>query len=52
MGLEEDRLMFGYCTAAEGQKFQIEATKFNNLIEKLGPSLLKAKGDTKKKAKA
>lgn len=52
MGLEEERLMFGYCTAAEGQKFQQEATKFNNLIEKLGPSPLKANSDAKKKAKA
>ena len=52
MGLEEERLMFGYCTAAEGQKFQKEATAFNKLIEKLGPSPLKAKSDTKKKAKA
>ena len=53
MGLSEERIMFGYCTAAEGQKFQQEAIKFDKLIQKLGPSPLKTKDSTPtKKAKA
>ncbi len=41
-----------YCTAAEGQKFQKDAIEFDKLINELGPSPLKAKGDTPKKKKA
>ena len=41
MGLSEERLMFGYCTAAEGQKFQQEAIKFDKIIRELGPNPLK-----------
>jgi coenzyme F420-reducing hydrogenase delta subunit len=41
-----------YCTAAEGQKFQREATEFDRIIRELGQSPLKAKGDTPKKKKA
>lgn len=53
MGLSEERIMFGYCTAAEGQKFQQEAIKFDKLIQKLGPNPLKTKDSpTTKKAKA
>jgi len=53
MGLSEERIMFGYCTAAEGQKFQQEVIKFDKLIQKLGPSPLKTKDSTPtKKAKA
>jgi len=53
MGLSEERIMFGYCTAAEGQKFQQEVIKFDKVIQELGPSPLKNKDDTpKKKAKA
>ena len=53
MGLSEDRIMFGYCTAAEGQKFQQETIKFDKIIRELGPSPLKTKDDApKKKAKA
>jgi len=53
MGLSEERIMFGYCTAAEGQKFQQEVIKFDKIIQKLGPSPLKIKDDApKKKAKA
>lgn len=45
--------MMGYCTAAEGQKFQITATEFDKLIRELGPSPLKTKGGVQKpKAKA
>jgi F420-non-reducing hydrogenase iron-sulfur subunit len=51
MGLEEERLKFGYCTAAEGQKFQREATEFDKLIRSLGPSPLKVKSDTPEKVK-
>jgi coenzyme F420-reducing hydrogenase delta subunit len=43
----------GYCTAAEGQKFQQEATQFDKEIKELGPSPFKSKGgNTKKEAKA
>jgi coenzyme F420-reducing hydrogenase delta subunit len=43
----------GYCTAAEGQKFQQEAIKFDKEINELGPSPLRIKDSTpKKKAKA
>jgi len=31
----------GYCTAAEGQKFQQEATRISEIIEKLGSNPLK-----------
>ena len=53
MGLSEERIMFGYCTAAEGQKFQQEAIKFDKTIRELGVSPLKAKDSSPtKKAKA
>ena len=53
MGLSEDRIMFGYCTAAEGQKFQQEAIKFDKIIRELGPSPFKSKNETStKKVKA
>jgi coenzyme F420-reducing hydrogenase delta subunit len=42
----------GYCTAAEGQKFQQEATQFDKEIKELGPSPFKSKGNTKLEAKA
>ncbi len=45
--------MMAYCTAAEGQKFQNEATAFDKIIRQLGPSPLKRESDApKKKAKA
>jgi len=53
MGLSEERIMFGYCTAAEGQKFQQEAIKFDKVIRELGPNPLKTKDDAPtKKVKA
>ena len=52
MGLSEERIMFGYCTAAEGQKFQQEAIKFDKIIQKLGPNPLKTEDTPTKKAKA
>ena len=52
-GISEKRLKMGYCTAAEGQKFQKEATQFDKEIKELGPSPFKSKGgNTKKEAKA
>jgi coenzyme F420-reducing hydrogenase delta subunit len=41
MGLSENRVYLGYCTAAEGQKFQQEAIKFDKIIRELGPSPLR-----------
>lgn len=53
IGLDKRRLKMGYCTAAEGQKFQQEAIKFDKEISELGPSPLRIKDSTpKKKAKA
>ncbi len=49
MGIEEERLMMTYCTAAEGQKFQREATEFDKLINKLGSSPFPVKTTRKKK---
>jgi F420-non-reducing hydrogenase iron-sulfur subunit len=51
MGLEEERLKLSYCSAAEGQKFQREATEFDKVIRTLGPSPFKSKGDTPQKVK-
>jgi len=52
IGLEPERLKMDYCTAAEGQKFQHDATEFDKVIRQLGPSPLKTQRSTKKKAKA
>lgn len=52
IGIEPERIMMTYCSAAEGQKFQNEATKFDKLIHELGPSPMKSKKANKKKAKA
>lgn len=51
-GLEPERLKMGYCTAAEGQKFQKEATEFDKVIKGLGPNPIKAQRDASKKKKA
>ena len=51
MGINEKRIYIGWCTAAEGQKFQQNATAFDKVIRELGPSPLRTKDDTKKKAK-
>jgi len=53
IGLDERRLKMDYCTAAEGQKFQNDATAFDKIIRELGPSPLRPKTSTpKKQAKA
>ena len=52
IGVSVERLMMTYCTAAEGQKFQNDATKFDKVIRDLGPSPLRPKPTPKKKAKA
>jgi hypothetical protein len=41
-----------HCTAAEGQKYQLEMIKYDKEIRKLGPSPLRTKGGTPKKGKA
>jgi coenzyme F420-reducing hydrogenase delta subunit len=51
MGISEKRIRMGWCTAAEGQKFQQDATAFDKVIRELGQSPFKSKGDTMKKAK-
>jgi coenzyme F420-reducing hydrogenase delta subunit len=50
--MSPDRIKIIYCTAAEGQKFQREATEFDKTIRKLGPSPARIKNGTPKKAKA
>jgi len=52
VGVNPERIKMVYCTAAEGQKFQIEATEYDKVIQKLGPSPLRPKSDTTKKEKA
>lgn len=52
LGLNEKRIMFGYCSAAEGQKFQNAAIEFDKVIRELGPSPLRVKGGAQEKAKA
>jgi len=51
VGVNPERIRLVYCTAAEGQKFQIEATEYDKVIQKLGPSPLRSKGGTQEKAK-
>lgn len=51
-GIDEKRLTMGYCTAAEGQKFQQEATNFDKVIRALGPNPFRPKSGTTTKAKA
>ena len=51
--MSPERIKIIYCTAAEGQKFQIEATEIDKTLRKLGPSPLRPKkGTPKEKAKA
>ncbi len=51
--MSPERIKIIYCTAAEGQKFQIEATEIDKTIRKLGQSPLRPKKSTpKEKAKA
>jgi coenzyme F420-reducing hydrogenase delta subunit len=50
--MSPDRIKIIYCTAAEGQKFQREATEFDKTIRKLGPSPARIKAGTPKKAKS
>ncbi|KKN25056.1 hypothetical protein LCGC14_0888680 [marine sediment metagenome] len=50
--MNPDRIKMIHCTAAEGQKFQQEATEYDKHIRKLGPSPLRTKGGTPKKKKA
>ncbi|MBD3337735.1 MAG: methyl-viologen-reducing hydrogenase delta subunit [Candidatus Lokiarchaeota archaeon] len=38
-----------YCSAAEGQKFQRDATNFDKQIRELGPSPFTARANTSKK---
>jgi coenzyme F420-reducing hydrogenase delta subunit len=45
MGLSGKRIMMGFCSAAEGQKFQRVATEFDNQIKELGPSPLRQTDD-------
>ena len=52
VGMNPDRIKMIHCTAAEGQKFQQEATEYDKHIRKLGPSPLRTKGGTPKKKKA
>ncbi|MHA1197679.1 MAG: hydrogenase iron-sulfur subunit [Promethearchaeota archaeon] len=48
VGIDERRIKMGFCSAAEGQKFQLEAIEFDKLIRELGPSPLRPKSSTRK----
>ena len=50
VGLEPERLRMGFCTSADGQKFQLTAIEFDKKIKKLGPNPLRRKAEVKKSA--
>ena len=53
IGLSSERIQMFHCSAAEGQKFQTEAIRVTEIIEKLGSNPLKQteKTDSKKEKK-
>jgi F420-non-reducing hydrogenase iron-sulfur subunit len=42
MGIEKERLMLDWVSAAEGEKFATIVKEFTNTIKKIGPSPLRA----------
>jgi len=60
IGISPERVQMFYCSAAEGQRFQMEVTRISNTIEKLGSNPFKEsqkalnakKSDSKKKIKS
>jgi coenzyme F420-reducing hydrogenase delta subunit len=52
IGINPDRIKMIHCTAAEGQKYQLEMIEYDKEIRKLGPSPIRTKNGTPKKGKA
>ena len=50
-GISPERVQMFRCSAAEGQKFQIEATRISELIENLGSNPIKKSIKSEKKSK-
>ncbi len=51
VGLSPERIQMFHCSAAEGQKFQEEATRISEIIKKLGSNPLKDSNTSKKEEK-
>lgn len=50
-GLSPDRIQMFHCTAAEGQRFQMEVTRISEIIENLGSNPLKESLSLNKESK-
>ena len=50
-GISPERVQMFHCSAAEGQKFQIEATRISELIQDLGDNPIKESIKSNKKEK-
>ena len=48
-GISPDRIQMFHCSAAEGQRFQNEAIRVTQVIEKLGSNPFKESGDADSK---
>lgn len=51
VGISPERVQMFHCSAAEGQKFQEEATRISETIQKLGSNPLKDSITSKKEEK-
>ncbi len=51
VGISPARIQMFHCSAAEGQKFQNEATRITEIIQKLGNNPLKNSNPSKKGGK-
>ena len=51
VGLSPERIQMFHCSAAEGQRFQEEATRISETIKKLGSNPLKGSNTSKKEEK-
>jgi coenzyme F420-reducing hydrogenase delta subunit len=51
VGISPERIQMFHCSAAEGQKFQEEATRISETIKNLGSNPLKDENPSKKEEK-
>jgi coenzyme F420-reducing hydrogenase delta subunit len=51
VGISPDRIQMFHCSAAEGQRFQAEATRISETIKNLGSNPLKDSNSSKKEKK-
>jgi coenzyme F420-reducing hydrogenase delta subunit len=51
VGISPERIQMFHCSAAEGQRFQIEATRISETIKNLGGNPLKDSGSSKQEEK-